>query len=43
VQTVSQSEDGAELVYQGTVVAAAWQVELAPKAALRRRLTIRLG
>lgn len=42
LETVSQSEDGAELVYQGTVFLASWPVELAPEQPLRRSLRFML-
>jgi alpha-amylase len=42
IETVSQSEDGAELVYQGTVFAFCWPVELTPGAPVRRKLVLSL-
>ncbi len=41
IETVSQSEGGAELVYQGSVIAATWPCELQPGEVFRRRLTLR--
>jgi hypothetical protein len=41
-QTVSQSEDGAELVYQGTVLVTTWPLRLTPSVASTRSLTLRL-
>lgn len=40
IETVSQSEDGAELVYQGTAVAAAWPVRLEPGGTVRRSVVL---
>ena len=42
IDTVSQSEDGAELVYQGTVIAAFWPIKLTPDTPLRRSLMLKL-
>ncbi len=41
-RTVSQSEDGAELVYQGTVLVVGWPVTLTPGAVETRGLTLTL-
>lgn len=43
LQTVSQSEDGAELVYQGTVLVTTWPLQLVAGAPQRRALTLRLA
>ena len=42
IDTVSQSEDGAELVYQGTCLLCAWPVALAPGETVRRSLVLQL-
>jgi alpha-amylase len=42
LDTVSQSEDGAELVYQGTVFLASWPVEFTPDQPLRRKISFLL-
>ena len=42
LETVSQSEDGAELVYQGTVLTAAWPLSLAPGREETRTLTVEM-
>jgi len=42
IETVSQSEDGAELVYQGSVLAFAWPLCLDPEATLELNVTLTL-
>lgn len=43
LETVSQSEGGYERVYQGTVVAPVWDLEIAPGGRAERALRIRFG
>ena len=42
IETVSESEDGFERVYQGSKVIAVWPVELAPGAEWKRQLVFRV-
>ena len=41
IETVSESEDGFERIYQGSQVIAVWPVELAPDAEWKGRLVLR--
>ncbi|MGD0305504.1 MAG: alpha-amylase/4-alpha-glucanotransferase domain-containing protein, partial [Candidatus Acidiferrales bacterium] len=38
IETVSESEDGYERVYQGSQIIAVWPVELVPASEIRLRL-----
>ena len=42
IDTVSQSEDGAELVYQGTAIITAWPVTLTAGQRITRSIRLRL-
>ena len=43
IDTVSESEDGLERIYQGSQVIAVWPVELAPGAQWKGQLALRVG
>ena len=42
IETVSESEDGFERIYQGSQVIAVWPVELSPGAQWNGRLTMKV-
>ncbi|HUJ30597.1 MAG TPA: alpha-amylase/4-alpha-glucanotransferase domain-containing protein [Candidatus Acidoferrum sp.] len=43
IETVSESEDGFERIYQGSKIVAVWPVELSPAAEWRGKLKFRVG
>jgi len=43
IDTVSESEEGFERVYQGSQILAVWPIELAPGAAWTGRLVLKIS
>ncbi|HYL68242.1 MAG TPA: alpha-amylase/4-alpha-glucanotransferase domain-containing protein, partial [Candidatus Limnocylindria bacterium] len=43
IETVSESEDGFERIYQGSQIIAVWPVEISPEAGWKGSLALRIS